>query len=718
MRTAGLVLDFYDDPDKSTLREAFPSYEEVPEIVKTAHYLEPEERAALRDEAYALILQNEGRTLRKFACVDEGNTLLSALYLEAHAAKLPEEAIKVAAANLLNACEQFGLEPTEFIKNVSESAYLEKEAGLPKALRSGKAPRVPNGDNRMAILHRVDANTRGQHLGKHLVDPKNVTPTPAGTSGISPEMAKKFGKDSRLLSRQGVSGEARAFGKSERPSSGLTEAEKVRAKQKLEARKAERARAAAPKEIKALPPGKGPSTGLAVSRPPAPTRPALPGGSPRAAAPAAAGKVPPAAAGSAGSKLRQFAARHGGKAALGLGAVGAGALAYRHLKKKDQGQQKTASKKNIKRERDPMMEQYVGDEADWAQRTNLNSISGSQPSGRVQESAAVMKTAFARTVDVTGLDPVGVEKVASVEHLALDTYPLDAYGDVVEAVSFFEENWTSLDPAERHEYAVKTASRADELGIPTTDLLDRYGATDYAPDADAHLASRMAIVQEPGLLEIYGDLREKRASIEPEVFAELLGEVDELAGLNWSYGGEVADPYFAVFGGRGKEKAAGWLYNDGMGLVVNENQLKYLAEYGRVMMLQNFSEDIVNAFQKNPVQIFDSLPADTKKIIGRMAASSSEKTAAFIGPAADLAGLGILAVPGIKTLRDKGSTAKEKNHAKWETAGLGTLAAGVAVNDRHELAEGAKNFMKSKGFGNKLRSAGNLLKGGIGKIHR
>lgn len=447
MRTAGLVLDFYDDPDKSTLKEAFPTLEEVPEIVKTAHYLAPEEHAVLRDEAYALILQNEGRTLRKFACVDEGNTLLSALYLEANAAKLPEEAIKVAAANLLGAFEQFGLEPTQFLK--------------------------------------------------------------------------------------------------------------------------------------------------------------------------------------------------------------------------------TAAKKNIKRERDPMMEQYVGDEADWAQRTNLNSIEGSQPSGRVQESAAVMKTASARTVDVTGLAPVGVTKTASVGHLALGTYPLDSFADVEDAVGFFEENWTSLDPAERHEYAVKTASRADDLGIQTTDLLDRYGATDYAPDADAHLASRMAIVQEPELRGIYRDLREKRASIEPEMFAELLGQVDELAGLNWSYGGEVADPYFAVFGGRGKEKQASWLYNDGMGLVCNENQLKYLAEYGRMTMLQHFGDDLVNAFQKNPVQIFDSLPADTKKILARMAISNSEKTASH---GMELAGLGILAAPHLYNAAT-GKSVSHKTERNAELAGLGVLAA-------------------------------------------
>lgn len=41
----------------------------------------------------------------------------------------------------------------------------------------------------------------------------------------------------------------------------------------------------------------------------------------------------------------------------------------------------------------------------------------------------------------------------------------------------------------------------------------------------------------------------------------------------------------------------------------------------------------------------------------------------------EAAGLGILAKPGIDTLRDRKASAKDKKHAKFETAGLGVLAA-------------------------------------------
>lgn len=41
----------------------------------------------------------------------------------------------------------------------------------------------------------------------------------------------------------------------------------------------------------------------------------------------------------------------------------------------------------------------------------------------------------------------------------------------------------------------------------------------------------------------------------------------------------------------------------------------------------------------------------------------------------ELAGLGVLAAPSVKTLTDSKASKKEKSHAKFETAGLGILAA-------------------------------------------
>ena len=102
-KLSGLLLDVYDDPTGHLFREIFPSRLEVPELVKSAHLLSEEERRSLPDDVFALVLRDGDVTLRKFACVDPGNVALSMLYFSKTAAKLPKEAQKVAARNLLTA---------------------------------------------------------------------------------------------------------------------------------------------------------------------------------------------------------------------------------------------------------------------------------------------------------------------------------------------------------------------------------------------------------------------------------------------------------------------------------------------------------------------------------------------------------------------------------------------------------------------------------------
>lgn len=131
MRTSGVVLDVYDDVGGQVLRSMFSSKDEVPGFVKQAHALTPDELSKLPDDAFALVLLNGEEKLKKFACIDEGNTALSVLYFLKHAHKLPVEARATAAENLKVACGWYGLDVPE---------ELEKEAGLGSmALRAAAA---------------------------------------------------------------------------------------------------------------------------------------------------------------------------------------------------------------------------------------------------------------------------------------------------------------------------------------------------------------------------------------------------------------------------------------------------------------------------------------------------------------------------------------------------------------------------------------------------
>lgn len=121
MQTSGLILDVYDDVGGTQLKSFFHTREEIPDFVKSAAALSDVDRSKLPDDAFALVLLNDGEKFRKYACIDEGNTALSVIYFIKNAHKLPDTARARCAENLKIASGWYGLDVPE---------ELEKEAGL------------------------------------------------------------------------------------------------------------------------------------------------------------------------------------------------------------------------------------------------------------------------------------------------------------------------------------------------------------------------------------------------------------------------------------------------------------------------------------------------------------------------------------------------------------------------------------------------------------
>lgn len=118
-KLSGLVLDVFDDPGGEVLKQLFPTTDDLPEVLKTAMPLTAVDRSKLPDDVFALVLQDGDVTLRKYACVDKGNTCLNIEYFLKTAHKLPEDAQKVAADNLFEACRWYDIEPPEDLKKLS-----------------------------------------------------------------------------------------------------------------------------------------------------------------------------------------------------------------------------------------------------------------------------------------------------------------------------------------------------------------------------------------------------------------------------------------------------------------------------------------------------------------------------------------------------------------------------------------------------------------------
>ena len=537
MKTAGVVFDIYDDLSGSILKEYFPVAEGLPDMVKEAHLLSPEEHEVLRNEAYALVMADEGKVMRKFACIDAGNTVLSVLYFEKTAEKLPVEAVQVAAQNLCSFCEDFGIEPTNFLKMASKGASRTRDPMM--------QPLVGDEADWAARTNLVSVRG-GADSGKVVPTASQMKTAAAEEPLAGGESEYKPGTIGKAVRVGGAVAGGLAGGRIANTNIGRL------------------------------------STGMSIALP---------------------ARVVATLLNRGGHHHAALVADSMGEAARLAIPMYLGAKAGYHGVKK---LQEVGHKKGAEERR-------------WIANTiRANPSSTDAEKEWIKDNDPTTKVST--IVDVSAKEPIPmVEKRASINTAVDGKYSLDSYADVKKAVEYFNENWPSIDVEDRHEYCVKTAARADQLGVEIDALMERYGSTSYAPDVEAHLANRKANV-EAEFHELFDSLKEKRASIHPEDFAQLLAQADIVSGLNWSWGGAVSDPWLATFGGETEKQAeSAWNWKSDLGEVVNATQLKKLALSGRAHLTAKFSGDMVDAFQKDPVAIFESMPQTHKALIAKMA---------------------------------------------------------------------------------------------------
>lgn len=118
-KLSGLVLDARDDHDGAVLRAIFGAEDQLPDLIKSASAISPELELRLPDEKFALVLVDDGVVLRKFACIDAGNTALSVEYFLKTGHMLPAEAQKTAAVNLATACTWYDIPVPQDLEKVA-----------------------------------------------------------------------------------------------------------------------------------------------------------------------------------------------------------------------------------------------------------------------------------------------------------------------------------------------------------------------------------------------------------------------------------------------------------------------------------------------------------------------------------------------------------------------------------------------------------------------
>lgn len=209
MLTAGIIYDIYDDTKGLILRKlASP---ELPAALKTASLLGPHEHAALPDRLFAVVLENDGEVLRKYAMHDRPHLATSVHYFLECGHLLPESAQKIAAHNLCVACDWYDATPPEVLLKRAglldaamgavdlgsrAMAGAQKHREAMQGMRAASMPKVADlrGTEMMSASGHLQSvpNTRNNTAGKAQTKTASLLPNRVDvTSFVAPTMEKK-----------------------------------------------------------------------------------------------------------------------------------------------------------------------------------------------------------------------------------------------------------------------------------------------------------------------------------------------------------------------------------------------------------------------------------------------------------------------------------------------------------------------------------------------
>lgn len=246
-----------------------------------------------------------------------------------------------------------------------------------------------------------------------------------------------------------------------------------------------------------------------------------------------------------------------------------------------------------------------------------------------EEAQKKAKTASS-VMDITGQRPRPKIKTAQPENdndyaVVLPDgsrhYPITSWDLVKKAEVYFGEESMRMQPEIRRQFATKLAAKACAIGYPLDEGIFEAGSTSYAAPGHLKAAVEMRkIACAPGHpREWLDELFEKHASLEPGVYVECLRRFDVEQGLDRGWDHIVLDPWASTFG---INKIAEVVWESGAERVTDEALHVLATNYGDDLKDQ-FTEDFVNEFQKDPVALFNSMPDPQKKILSRMANDSA-----------------------------------------------------------------------------------------------
>jgi hypothetical protein len=225
---------------------------------------------------------------------------------------------------------------------------------------------------------------------------------------------------------------------------------------------------------------------------------------------------------------------------------------------------------------------------------------------------------------VSPVNFINTEKFAEVSKIG-DNYTHAQYvfnspASIKIACDYFEKNASAMPLEYRTKYAAAIQMRAGELGMPAQGgLVAKYASDRYSAMIEGHILSRKTLIDgiDPVSHEMFTKLSSLKDQMNPMQFAQMLHGIDKKANLEKYYGAGLTNPYEATFAAEPDPKAGA--HYKTANATLTQDEIKTMAQTKYAQIKNYFGQSIADEFKKNPIEIFDSMPNDTKEILTQIA---------------------------------------------------------------------------------------------------
>lgn len=213
------------------------------------------------------------------------------------------------------------------------------------------------------------------------------------------------------------------------------------------------------------------------------------------------------------------------------------------------------------------------------------------------------------------LAPLHKQASPQYQHFALERvgrFAIDTPELVKAASSYFDKHWGEFTPSDRRDFARAVGHRADTLGVPVGDHINKFASDSYNPNLPGELSLRRSNVRDEQMKSAYTKLWGHKGDLNVDQFADLLGKLDKKAGIDRFYNqGLISDALTATVGVE-VQKQSNMIELGGIGYGAPDIVRALSNMSAKEPAL--FGEDMVSQLKKNP-ELFTSLPMPEQEII-------------------------------------------------------------------------------------------------------